>query len=612
MANIKLMDTILSNKIAAGEVVEKCVSVVKELVENSIDAESSVIKIHLLESGTKQIKVIDNGIGMDREDALICFERHATSKLLSEDDLFNINTLGFRGEALPSIASVSKVKLITCKDDVGTLVTIEGGILKETKPFPSIQGTSVEINDLFYNMPARLKHMKSLYTELSNITDFLSKISLSYPNIKFVLTNNNNEIINTDGSNNLLKTVASVFGMYTAKNMLYIQNENDDYTINGYISKPEVHKSNRNSIVILVNNRIVRNAEINKIINDCYSSFKPDNRYPVIVLNIEVEPTLIDVNIHPTKMDIKFSKMDELSSLITTSIRNRLDEVSLIPEVNFEKDKKINYDSVSLYKNYDNNYQKNYIEDIEIVSEKQTNYIQNNYKEVINSTYTNEEVKPVIIEQTLDLEREINENIVSKENRVPELYPVGSVLGTYIVCQNESGMYLIDQHAAKERINYEIVLNNLINSKNTQIHSLIPVTLELSSSEFILFKENKHVLENLNFNIEEFGLTSIIIKSVPLWITKFKEGAIQKVIELVLQNKNGFDLEKFSKNLAATLACKMSIKGNTSITIQEMEYLINDLRKCENPYNCPHGRPVIINFTKYDLEKLFKRSGFDK
>ena len=600
MANIKLMDTILSNKIAAGEVVEKCVSVVKELVENSIDAGSTIIKVYLLESGTKQIKVVDNGIGMDKEDAVICFERHATSKLLSEDDLYNINTLGFRGEALPSIASVSKVKLITCKDDIGTSVIIEGGILKEVKNNPSINGTSIEINDLFYNMPARLKHMKSLYTELANITDFISKIALSYPGIKFVLSNNNSEIINTDGSNNLLKTISSVYGINTAKSMLYVTNENDDYSINGYISKPEVHKSNRNSIVILVNGRVVRNSELNKVINDSYGNYKPDNRYPVIVLNIDVEPSLIDVNIHPTKMDIKFSKMDELNLLISKTIKNKLNEINLIPEVNFDIEEKYNYmDSVYSYTKKEENLPKS--------------NIQNNYKDVIVSNYSvREEIKkPTYVEQTLNLEREVTtEKKELSKNHLPELYPVGAVLGTYIVCQNEDGMYLIDQHAAKERINYEIVLNNLLNIKDTKVHSLVPITVELSNSDFILYKDKKDILNEINFDTDEFGVTSIIIKSVPLWITRFNEGAIKKVIELVLQDRGEFDKEKFSKNLAATLACKMSIKANTRITLEEMEFLVDDLRKCENPYNCPHGRPVIINFTKYDIEKLFKRSGF--
>ena len=316
MANIKVMDEILANKIAAGEVVERCSSVVKELVENSIDAGATEITVELEDAGTKMIRVIDNGKGMDKEDALLAFQRHATSKLKEEEDLYRINTLGFRGEALPSIASVSNIVLKTSRGEVGTIVHISGGKIINQTNGDARKGTIMSVNDLFYNTPARLKHLKSLYSELANVSDYMNKIALSHPNIKFTLINNEH-----------------IYGLEVVKKMFRVEASNDDYKVEGYISYPEVNRSTRNHIITIVNGRVVRNMDINRIINDSYHSYKPDNRYPIVVLEIEVDPSLIDVNIHPTKMDIKFSKMDMLMELISNMIKKVLDKKNLIPEV---------------------------------------------------------------------------------------------------------------------------------------------------------------------------------------------------------------------------------------------------------------------------------------
>lgn len=588
MNKIKVMDTILSNKIAAGEVVERCSSVVKELVENAIDAKSTVIKIELIESGTKSIKVTDNGIGMEKEDAVICFERHATSKLLDEEDLYRIETLGFRGEALPSIASVSKVDLKTSTGNVGTNVKIEGGKIISVESSEARKGTIIEIKDLFYNTPARLKHMKSLYTELASITDYINKLALSYPEVQFILKNNNNILLNTDGSGNKLKTFSAVFGMNTTRKMVKIEGENDDYYVNGYISLPEVQRSSRNHMIIIVNGRIVRNAELNRTINDAYHGYKPDNRYPIVMINITVDPSLIDVNIHPTKMDIKFSKFEDLNELINNLIKNALKPKTLIPEV----------------KEIEENLE---VEDF-------------NIEEItINNDFIVKEPEIKYEELTLDLTRE--ESTVLKDNkkdeeiiakRLPELYPLAAAFNTYIICQNEKGLYLLDQHAAKERINYEIVLKKLNDNNEKKVQLLFPITIELTSSENIILKENLELLKDMKFDIEEFGINSIIVKAHPAWLTRFnEEKAIRKIIDLVIEKEKNFDLSKFQDHVAATMACKMSIKAGDKITIEEMESLINDLRKCDNPFNCPHGRPTIIFYSINDLEKLFKRSGFD-
>ncbi len=594
MAVIKVMDEVLANKIAAGEVVERCASVVKELVENSIDAESTEIKVELQDSGTKEIKVIDNGKGMDKEDAVLAFSRHATSKINDEEDLFHLTTLGFRGEALASIASVSKVDLKTSTGNIGTHVVLNGGKIITNEKGDARKGTIITVSELFYNTPARLKHMKSLYTELASITDYMNKLSLSRPDIRFSLTNNGNNILLTDGHNNTLKTIQSIYGSDVARKMLEIHGENADYEISGYISSPEVHRSSRNNMITLVNNRVVKNADINRTINDSYHSYKPDNRYPITVLHIMVDPSVIDVNIHPTKMDIKFSKMDTLLELIKETIVKTISHKNLIPEVVI-KEAKPKYQEMTL--------------DLERTESKvkpvQEEIIVNTFEDEENVIYEEDNAGDVIMEHETPYNK-------YDEKVMPEMYPVGLVHGTYIICQNEKGMYIIDQHAAKERCNYELFKKQMGNPHVASTPLLLPVTIELSNSEFMILKQNMHILKDLKFDIAEFGINSVIVKAHPAWIpTTNIEETIRKIIEIVIQTEKNFDIEKFNEKVAIMMSCKKAIKANTNITLEEMEALITDLRKCQNPYNCPHGRPTIIFYSNYDLEKLFKRSGFD-
>ncbi len=598
MSVIKVMDELLANKIAAGEVVERCSSVVKELVENSIDAGATEIKVELTEAGTTEIKVIDNGKGMDENDAVAAFSRHATSKINDEDDLFRLTTLGFRGEALASIASVSNVDLKTSTGGVGTHVQIDGGRITNIEKGDARTGTIISVKHLFYNTPARLKHMKSLYSELANITDYMNKLSLSRPNIRFSLSNNNNLILQTDGSNNTLKTIKSIYGSDVARKMLEIKGENADYQIHGYISSPEVHRSSRNNMITLVNGRIVRNTDINRIINDGYHSYKPDNRYPITVIHIEVDPSVIDVNIHPTKMDIKFSKMDTLLELISSQVKKTISNKNLIPEVMI-KEPKIKYEDMAL------NLER------ETIGVKEPDDYQ--APELIVNTFSfdddNEEVITYEMDTTGDIVHEYNQY---EEDSMPEMYPVGLVHGTYIICQNEKGMYLIDQHAAKERCNYERFKKEMGNPNFASTPLLFPITIELSNTEFMILKENMHILKDLKFNIEEFGINSVVIKEHPTWLPYgYEEDSIRKILEIVIATEKNFDIEKFNEKVATMMSCKQAIKANTNITMEEMEALITDLRKCKNPYNCPHGRPTTIFYSNYDMEKLFKRSGFD-
>ena len=572
MSKIKVMSENLANKIAAGEVIEKCSSVVKELIENSIDAGSTEIKVELIDSGTKLIKVVDNGSGMDEEDALLCFSTHATSKLLKEDDLYSINTLGFRGEALPSIAAVSIVNLSTSNGETGIKLTLEGGKLTSKSKGDLRKGTIIEVKDLFYNTPARLKYLNSLPSELSSIISVINHAALSHPDIRFTLINNDKVLLKTDGSNNLLKVINEIYGTTITKKMLEINGENDDYEVHGYISLPDENKSNRNHMITLVNGRVVRNTELNKTINDSYHKYKPDNRYPIVILELTVDPSLIDVNIHPSKLDIKFSNFEDLKLLVSNLIEKALDNNFLGVDISTKEVNVVKYEEPKVEEENKNEELTLDLSNFE-VSEPETEY----KKE--------EETKPF-----------------------PNLYVIGSVLGTYIVCHNEEGMYLIDQHAAAERFNYEKFKNYLKNPSKDNINLLIPINLEYSKDEFIIIKNNIDIIRNIGIEIEEFGETSFVIRSHPTWFKEgYEEYFVKNIIEKIINNAKNFDLERFNDSLAASLACHSSIQANTNISIEEMNQIIKDLSTCKNPYNCAHGRPTIIHYPKYELDKLFKR-----
>ena len=595
MSKIQVMDEVLANKIAAGEVVEKCMNVVKELVENSIDAKATEISIKLIDSGVKEIEVSDNGIGMDEEDAKMAFLRHATSKLKNLDDLFYIESLGFRGEALPSIASVSNVTLKTSDGKVGTLININGGKDLKVERSDLQTGTTITVKDLFYNTPVRLKYLKNLYTELANIVDYMNKMALSYPNIKFTLINNDKVLLKTDGNGDLLKVIYEIFGANITKKMIPIERENDDYYISGYISYPEITKSNRNSITTLVNGRVIKNNELNKTIIDCYHTYIHKDRYPIIVLNIDVDPILVDINIHPTKMDIKFSKMDTLKELVTESITKRLEEITLIPDAatrDLHAINEVRHQIIDKEESIDNLKEKE--------EEKEKIY---------------EEIKLdfEVQEEKIELEKKIDaispEEIVDVKtdyNRIKKMYPKTVLFKTYIVAENDDGMYLIDQHAAAERINFEKIMKKL-KEEPIIIDLLVPIKIELKTDEYILIKTHFDLLEKYGFNVEDFGFNTIIIRSHPDWIVEEKaEELIRKIVD-ILCDKGSFDFDQFIWRIAATTACRMSVMAGDYISQEEQEWILDNIRKCENPFTCPHGRPTIITYTRYELERLFKR-----
>lgn len=584
MSKIQVMNEDLANKIAAGEVVERCLNVVKELVENSIDAKSSKIRVSLKDSGILEITVADDGVGMDEDDAVLAFSRHATSKLKSLNDLFHIASLGFRGEALPSIASVSKVELRTSTNDVGTYLYLEGGQLIKKERYPLEKGTTITVKNLFYNTPVRLKYLKSLSTELSLIIDYMNKMALSYPNIKFILENNDKELLNTTGDGNLLKVIYAVYGIDVAKKMIEINGENDDYVISGYVAYPEAAKASRNVMTTLVNGRVIKNQALNRAILDTYHTYIPKDKYPVIVINISVDPILVDINIHPQKMDIKFSKLDELLSLVTSLIEKKLKEILLIPHAS--------------------------VRNIETIYEVEDSLPLEKPKSIFdddNDIKIEKEVEEVSFDFQADSEVITNNEVPKEEYRIKKMHPLGIIHKTFIVAENEEGMYLIDQHAIAERINYEKFMKELSKENKDTTDLLVPIKLEYPKDEFLKIKEYLDVLKSIGVYLEEFGDHTFLVRRHPTFIYKGREkDSIEKIISILLE-KGTFSKEKFIEKTATTLACRLSIKANDYISLEEADYLLETIRTCENPFTCPHGRPTIITYSNYELEKMFKR-----
>jgi DNA mismatch repair protein MutL len=587
---IQLSDD-LANKIAAGEVVERPASVVKELVENSIDAGSKNIEIYLEDAGLRLIRVVDDGEGMSKEDAILSIERHATSKIASVHDLFRINSLGFRGEALPSIASISEFKLTTCDgNDHGFTLDIVGGIIKNKSTSPSRKGTEIKVSNLFFNTPARLKYVKTIQTELGTIIDYLNKTALTNPNISFKVYHNDKKIFFTLGNNSVEQVLVSLYGLETAKNAIKIYNSNHDFSINGFIVKPEISRASRNYITISVNKRIIKNISIQRAIIDGYDTLLTTGRYPIAFLNIDVDPYLVDVNVHPTKMEVRLSKEESLIELIKASIKEHLLSTNLIPEIN----NRPKVESVKIQEKFD--------------FTTSTIPENNNNKTGLNIN-ENEENTDTLDNEVLEIRENIDELKTINVHRklLPELYIVGQVHGTYIVAQNDEGMFLIDQHAAQERVLYESFLSKINENQFDLQQLLIPYTFDVNQSEKIIIDQYYNLLEQIGIILEPFGEKSYIIRSHPTW---FPNGTEQKVIEDIIYqliiNKT-VNLKTITKEAIIMMSCKAAIKANRFLNTDELNSLIKSLRETQSPFTCPHGRPIIIKFTINEIEKMFKR-----
>lgn len=601
------MPDALANKIAAGEVVERPASVVKELVENSIDANSTWIKVELIEAGLQQIKITDDGEGMTEEDCEHAFLRHATSKIKDEHDLFHIKTLGFRGEALASIASVSRLTIKTSQgNEAGALLSLEGGKVIERKKSDARKGSEISVEDLFFNTPARLKYMKSLHTELGHITDLLNRLALSHPGIRFEATHNGKGLFKTSGTGDLLQVVSQVYGMGAAKKMLPIKHETLDFSIEGYIAKPEITRASRSYISTIINGRYIKSIPLSQAIIRAYHTLLPIGRYPIVVLAIRMDPILVDVNVHPTKLEVRFSKDKELFTAIEETIRSKFREITLIPEVQqkpTEKEKSIQHAI-----NFDETSQANQASFL-----NENNLVKEQTHPEIKVENMNEQFSDVIDHSrdtsiTKDLKKDhVEEQFANGTNRVPSMYPIGQLQGTYIMAQNENGLYMVDQHAAQERIKYEFFKKKLGKTMNESQQLFIPLTFEFSKEESIFIEQYKNELEKVGLFFEPFGNQSYVIRSHPNWFPNgFEEEVIREMIDQIM-NEEKIDVEKIRENAAILMSCKRSIKANHYLNHNDMFRLLEDLRQTTDPFTCPHGRPIIVHFSSYELEKMFKR-----
>ncbi|MDV6377580.1 DNA mismatch repair endonuclease MutL [Sporosarcina sp. GW1-11] len=611
MNHIHIMEDTLANKIAAGEVVERPASIVKELVENAIDAASTKIEISLEEAGLTSIRVTDNGNGMSETDAIRCFERHATSKISNEHDLFRIRTLGFRGEALASIAAVSKVSLWTSDGEhQGTVVEIEGGKVLKHEAGALRKGTDFLVQQLFYNTPARLKYMKTIQTELGHTIDLLNRLALSHPNIAFTLTHDQHQVLRTTGSGDLLKVLSDIYGIQVARKMVPFEKENADFHVNGFVTLPEMTRASKNYISLLMNGRWIKSYAGTQSLIDAMHTYLPIGRFPIAVVNITADPMLTDVNVHPAKRHIRISKEGELLSLIKDAVREAISGVSIIPDA-IKKEKKVKTDSEqqSIWKPWIRNTQ----EEVQPVQayEEPASTMESPLQEKEELSFPHEIFEQSTVEPEVLPKNELEHTIetqVTMDNKFPSIVPIGQVHGTYIVAQNEDGFYLIDQHAAQERIKYEYFKVKLgqVNADERQ-QLLLPLVFHYSADEQLKIEECKDALERVGIFLEAFGPATYTVKEYPSW---FPEGQattiIEEMIEQVLHSRK-VDVEKLREESAILMSCKKSIKANYYLTQADMERLLNDLGECHNPYTCPHGRPVLIHFTTYELEKMFKR-----
>ncbi|WP_175989107.1 DNA mismatch repair endonuclease MutL [Bacillus sp. Marseille-Q1617] len=626
MAKIFQLDDSLSNKIAAGEVVERPASVVKELLENSIDANGNVIEIHIEEAGLNSIRIIDNGDGIEEEDVETAFRRHATSKIKDENDLFRIRTLGFRGEALPSIASVSHFTLKTSTGNgPGTFIELQGGEIVKLENTSSRKGTDITVSQIFFNTPARLKYLKTIHTELGNISDVVNRIALAHPDVSIKLLHNGKSLLHTNGNGDVLQVLAAIYGVGIAKKMVPIDVSTLDFRINGYVSLPEVTRASRNYISTMINGRFIKNYALAKAIGEGYHTLLPIGRHPIVLLNIEMDPVLVDVNVHPSKMEVRISKESELNTLVTDGIKTIFKRKELIPSgaivqraakpksdqtymdldhrpVPEKKEARISWPVTEPDHGIGDVKKKQTYDSHQMVNEEKTP-LPTETTALINDTKETMHVESEMI-QTKEVE--LNE-AANESFRVPPLYPVGQMHGTYIFAQNDQGLYIIDQHAAQERIKYEYFKEKVGQVAKELQELLVPMTLEYSTDEYIKINENRSALEEVGVFLEEFGHNSFIVRSHPQWFPQGEEKeTIEDMIQQVLK-MNRVDIRRLREEAAIMMSCKGSIKANHYLRNDEILALLDELRRTTDPFTCPHGRPIIIHYSTYEMEKMFKR-----
>ncbi|MEW9698863.1 DNA mismatch repair endonuclease MutL [Paenibacillus sp. SI8] len=681
MGKIQLLSEHIANQIAAGEVVERPSSVVKELVENSVDAGSTRIDVTIEEGGLQLIRAADNGSGMALEDCELAFQRHATSKIATSKDLFAIRTLGFRGEALPSIASVSRLDCVTSStsDGLGRKISIEGGTIRAVEETAASRGTEVTVKELFYNTPARLKYMKTIQTELGHISDYIYRLALAHPGIAFSLKHNGNLLLQTLGNGDLLQVIAGIYGTAVGKQMLPVQVESLDYTMTGFIAKPEMTRANRGGISTIVNGRYVRNFALNQALLQGYHTLLPINRFPVAVLHIVMDPSLVDVNVHPAKLEVRFSKEAELTALIEDEVKKMLGKQVLIPqgakpaapkgayiqeqleltrsvesgpiaqqsgsEINASQgtpasapaftDAAVLSAEVHRADSFNNAQVKEAVPPYRTTLNTASGTVEPSYRSPYTenprssqtspsaragsasqtNAYTSGGSRPLSMQQQrkaneafMELLPQVEVGDAPKLPSFPRLDPIGQMHGTYLVAQNEDGLYLIDQHAAHERINYEYYYERFGNPAEASQELLVPITLEFTPAEAAVIADKLSLFESAGVFMEAFGGNTFLVRAHPHWFPGGEEkDIVEEMCEWVLTEKKAVDIAKLREKAAIMCSCKASIKANQGLSVMEMETLIDRLAGCRNPYTCPHGRPIVVSFTTYELEKMFKR-----
>ncbi|UVB77229.1 DNA mismatch repair endonuclease MutL [Bacillus subtilis] len=625
MAKVIQLSDELSNKIAAGEVVERPASVVKELVENAIDADSTVIEIDIEEAGLASIRVLDNGEGMENEDCKRAFRRHATSKIKDENDLFRVRTLGFRGEALPSIASVSHLEITTSTGEgAGTKLVLQGGNIISESRSSSRKGTEIVVSNLFFNTPARLKYMKTVHTELGNITDVVNRIALAHPEVSIRLRHHGKNLLQTNGNGDVRHVLAAIYGTAVAKKMLPLHVSSLDFEVKGYIALPEITRASRNYMSSVVNGRYIKNFPLVKAVHEGYHTLLPIGRHPITFIEITMDPILVDVNVHPSKLEVRLSKETELHDLIRDGIKDVFKQQQLIPSAQLPKK------SAPVIKN-----EQQFITFDEKPAEKKVpekstapSYSPMKLSSVVKEPVDAEEELPplqfdappiVDQEQTLEVsdvsaeepetfEQECHEEEQQPASeRVPIMYPIGQMHGTYILAQNENGLYIIDQHAAQERIKYEYFREKVGEVEPEVQDMIVPLTFHYSTNEALIIEQHKQELESVGVFLESFGSNSYIVRCHPAWFPKGEEAElIEEIIQQVLDSKN-IDIKKLREEAAIMMSCKGSIKANRHLRNDEIKALLDDLRSTSDPFTCPHGRPIIIHHSTYEMEKMFKR-----
>ena len=658
MARIHQLDEHLSNMIAAGEVVERPSGIVKELVENSIDAKAKHIEIQILQGGIDCITIIDDGCGMDAQDATLAFERHATSKIQAVDDLWKISTMGFRGEALPSIASVSQVTLRTNDGIDSSEVIIHYGTLKSARPCGTPKGTMLEVRNLFQKTPARFKHLKSPQYEFSLISDVVQKFAISHPNIGFELSHDGRSVFKTKGNGNLREVLMQIYGRDGAKTAIELHGQDLDYTIRGYALQPQFQRATKYYVLLYINGRMIRNYHLQKAVMDAYAPYMPKDRYPIAVINMEMDAQLVDVNVHPSKWEIRLSKEKQLEKLLYQTIKAALMQDMEVPNIQARKEnkkekieiqelqftyprdqevKKLHTEVNDSFVHYNGKPKQTITEESKVQvdkvepqeapveAEKQESVDKKQELSESQSSDTQAPIKDQVIEEVSTTKQAetlfkdivpIQEVVMKAEQEpasesinpsLPQLHVIGQFHNSYILAEGEKGLYIIDQHAAQERYHYEMIQKQILSGVKDTQPLLIPITVETTISAVSRIDDLNALLEQVGIHFEVFGNTTLLCRELPIWLKDTKEEAfLQDMIDL-WQKDDEISLDKLRKHTIATMACHSSIRFHRSLTMEEMKQVILDLGKCEQPFHCPHGRPTLICYEDKGLIHDFER-----